>query len=268
MNGLASALLIRSDAERAIQRWEEWMALREQARENYLKSGSTLPLPKALADDPPPRPEPYVEEEMTDVSVDITANGFDASESFTLDRSMADDIVPASDPGMDRPVVSDSSSSCLSSCRLRLQPASPVGLGINGPQPPPAGGASPSSQSPHMRRKSVLPLDPAVMRDLQVGCADATLVDRRLTCRTTVASKMPRLPRRPPATITKDTMTQILYPCPASRLPHTPTRRDVLEMWHPKCFMIPLRFLSSSPVNLCWRADVSHDALSGIPFTA
>jgi len=154
MNGLASALLIRSDAERAIQRWEEWMALREQARENYLKSGSTLPLPKALADDPPPRPEPYVEEEMTDVSVDITANGFDASESFTLDRSMADDIVPASDPGMDRPVVSDSSSSCLSSCRLRLQPASPVGLGINGPQPPPAGGASPSSQSPHMRPSS------------------------------------------------------------------------------------------------------------------
>lgn len=96
-----------SDADRAIQRWEEWMALREQARENHLKSGSTQPLPKALADEPPPRPEPYVEEEMTDVSVDITANGFDASESFTLDRSMADDIVPASDPGLDRPVVSD-----------------------------------------------------------------------------------------------------------------------------------------------------------------
>lgn len=44
---------------------------------------------------------------MTDVSVDLTANGFDASESFTLDRSIADDVVPLADPGIDRPTVSD-----------------------------------------------------------------------------------------------------------------------------------------------------------------
>jgi serine/threonine-protein phosphatase 2A regulatory subunit B' len=82
------------------------MQLREQARQNHARSGSTQPLPKSVTDEPPPRPEPYQEEEMADVSVDITANGFDASESFTLDRSMADDIVPASDPGIDRPTVS------------------------------------------------------------------------------------------------------------------------------------------------------------------
>jgi len=43
---------------------------------------------------------------MTDVSVDMTANGFDASESFTLDRSMAEDMVPVADPGLERPSVS------------------------------------------------------------------------------------------------------------------------------------------------------------------
>ena len=42
---------------------------------------------------------------MTDVSVDMTANGFDASESFTLDRSIADEVVPVADPGLDRTTV-------------------------------------------------------------------------------------------------------------------------------------------------------------------
>jgi serine/threonine-protein phosphatase 2A regulatory subunit B' len=96
------------ESERAIARWEEWMQLREQARENYEKSGSTQPMPKALTEDPPPKPEPYQDEDLTDVSVDITANGFDASESFTLDRSLAEEVVPASDPGVDRIMVSGS----------------------------------------------------------------------------------------------------------------------------------------------------------------
>lgn len=43
---------------------------------------------------------------MTDVSIDMTANGFDASESFTLDRSIADETVPMADPGIDRVQVS------------------------------------------------------------------------------------------------------------------------------------------------------------------
>jgi serine/threonine-protein phosphatase 2A regulatory subunit B' len=81
------------------------MALREEARKNHEASGSTEPLPPSVTATPPPRPEPYEEEQMTDVSIDMAANGFDASESFTLDRSIADDVVPNADPGIDRPTV-------------------------------------------------------------------------------------------------------------------------------------------------------------------
>lgn len=94
--------------EKAIRRYDEWMQLREEAIKNHEASGSTEPLPKSLTETPPPRPEPYEEELMTDVSIDMTANGFDASESFTLDRSIADEVVPMADPGIDRAQVSSS----------------------------------------------------------------------------------------------------------------------------------------------------------------
>lgn len=95
---------MRRDAEKAITRYDEWMQLREKAIENHNSSGSSEPLPKELRETPPPKPEPYVDEGMTDVSVDMTANGFDVSESFTLDRSIADDVVPVADPGIDHAV--------------------------------------------------------------------------------------------------------------------------------------------------------------------
>ncbi|WWC87824.1 uncharacterized protein L201_002716 [Kwoniella dendrophila CBS 6074] len=157
----------KADADRAIERHDEWIRLREQAIENHKASGSSQPLPSSLTEPLPPRPEPYEDEPMTDVSVDMTANGFDPSESFTLDRSIGEEHVPLADPEVDR------------------APTSPVGLGIQGqhhqqqpisPLPlgpaantglgggPPAGGAA---GNPHMRRKSVLPMDPGVMRDLQ-----------------------------------------------------------------------------------------------------
>ena len=98
-------LNVHSDAEKAITRHDEWMQLREQAIANHNASGSTSALPRSITDDPPSRPEPFQDEEMTDVSVDMTANGFDASESFTLDRSIADEMVPVADPGLDRPSV-------------------------------------------------------------------------------------------------------------------------------------------------------------------
>ncbi len=81
------------------------MQLREQAIANHSASGSSSTLPKSITDPPPLRPQPYQDEEMTDVSVDMTANGFDASESFTLDRSIADEVVPVADPGLDRTTV-------------------------------------------------------------------------------------------------------------------------------------------------------------------
>lgn len=100
--------------EKAISRYDEWMKLREEAIKNHQASGSTEPLPRALTETPPPRPEPYEEELMTDVSIDMTANGFDASESFTLDRSIADEVVPMADPGIDRPQV------CLIELKLKV----------------------------------------------------------------------------------------------------------------------------------------------------
>lgn len=44
-----------------------------------------------------------------------------------------------------------------------LQPDSPVLSGLHSPQ------SANSPTAPHMRRKSVLPIDPQVMRDLEVG---------------------------------------------------------------------------------------------------
>lgn len=82
------------------------MQLRDQAIENHKASGFESPLPRSLTETPPPRPPPFQEDDFTDVSVDITANGFDASESFTLERSIADEMIPLADPGMERPVVS------------------------------------------------------------------------------------------------------------------------------------------------------------------
>ena len=79
------------------------MRLREQAIANHSASGSSETLPTWLTNGPPLRPEPYQDEEMTDVSVDMTANGFDASESFTLGRSIPEEHVPMADPGLDRP---------------------------------------------------------------------------------------------------------------------------------------------------------------------
>lgn len=91
-----------SESDRAIERYDEWLQLREQAIQNWESAHPSSPLPERLQEPPPPRPEPYEDEPMMDVSVDMTANGFDPSESFTLDRSIAEETVPVADPGVDR----------------------------------------------------------------------------------------------------------------------------------------------------------------------
>ncbi|KAK4687624.1 serine/threonine-protein phosphatase 2A regulatory subunit B', partial [Tremellales sp. Uapishka_1] len=136
-------LVRKQDGEKAMVRYDEWTQLREQAIANFQETHPSSPLPASLADSPPPRPQPIEDEGLTDVSVDMTANGFDVSESFTLDRSIQEEVVPLADPGIERAL------------------GSPVGLGIQHQQ-----GGAPAA-SPHVRRKSVLPVDPQVMRDLQ-----------------------------------------------------------------------------------------------------
>lgn len=101
------------DADKAIARYDEWMRLREQAIANHASSGSTAPLPKHLSDDPPPRPEPYEDDGLGDVTVDLTANGLEAGESFNIDQSK-DDIVPLADPGIESRSVSGLDLSLLS----------------------------------------------------------------------------------------------------------------------------------------------------------
>lgn len=104
---LTVKLILNRDAEKAQIRYDEWLALRDQAIANYKAAGLPEPLPKSLTEPPLPRPEPFKEEDFGDVSIDITANGLDVSESFTLDRAMAEEMVPMADPGVDRPHVSD-----------------------------------------------------------------------------------------------------------------------------------------------------------------
>lgn len=91
-----------SESERAIERYDEWLRLREQAIQNWESTHPSLPLPERLQEPPPPRPEPYEDEPMVDVSVEMTADGFDPGESFTLDRSIGEEMVPVADPEVDK----------------------------------------------------------------------------------------------------------------------------------------------------------------------
>lgn len=88
-------------------RYDEWLRLREVAIRNH--AGSANPLPASLTDPPPPRPEPFEDEDVGDVSADILnqSGAFEgASETFNLDRSLQEEVVPLADPGMERSAVS------------------------------------------------------------------------------------------------------------------------------------------------------------------
>jgi serine/threonine-protein phosphatase 2A regulatory subunit B' len=99
------------EAERAIARYDEWMRLREIAIQNA--GGYDSPrLPASLREPPPPRPEPYEDngDDVGEVSAEMLVNGtMEGGESFNLERSMAEDVVPLADPGLDRSPVSMSS---------------------------------------------------------------------------------------------------------------------------------------------------------------
>lgn len=100
--------------------------LREQAIANHHASGTSAPLPKSLTTEPPPRPESYVDEGACDVSVDMMANGFDISESFTMEKSQADEMVPVADPGIEARTVCPSFTAVVSrSVRISAEPFSP-----------------------------------------------------------------------------------------------------------------------------------------------
>lgn len=95
-----------SESERGIERYDEWLRLREQAIQNWESTHPSLPLPERLQEPPPPRPEAYEDEPMVDVSVEMTADGFDPGESFTLDRSIGEEMVPVADPEVEKRPIS------------------------------------------------------------------------------------------------------------------------------------------------------------------
>lgn len=143
----------KAESERAIERYDEWLRLREQAIRNWESTHRSLPLPKRLQEPAPPRPEPYEDEPMVDVSVEMTADGFDPGESFTLDRSIGEEMVPVADPEVESPTQIAGQQGQATS--------SPTLSGGGG------GGGGGGGSAPNLRRKSVLPMDAEVMQDLE-----------------------------------------------------------------------------------------------------
>lgn len=122
------------ERQHAVERYEQWHKLRQKAMQNAHGK-----LPEGfLEDEPTPPPPPVDENDILDLSMDLNAVALDADVSLgDLDESGIE-RVPMADPGMDRPF-------------------------------PEVGGLehSPGGTNLHSRRKSALPVDPTVLRDLQ-----------------------------------------------------------------------------------------------------
>ncbi|CCM02361.1 uncharacterized protein FIBRA_04456 [Fibroporia radiculosa] len=121
------------ERQHAVERFEEWQKLREKAMKNC---GGKLPI--GFVDIPPTPPPPPVDDaDIVDLSIDLNAVSIDAEVPLSdLDESGIE-RVPMADPGLDRPFPE---------------------IGIE---------HSPGGTGLHSRRKSALPVDPTVLRDLQ-----------------------------------------------------------------------------------------------------
>ncbi|KII89203.1 hypothetical protein PLICRDRAFT_40838 [Plicaturopsis crispa FD-325 SS-3] len=123
------------ERQHAVDRYEAWQKMRELALHNA--PGGKLPegyheIPHA----PPPPPSSIDDADIMELSMELNAASIDGDVPGDLDDSGIE-RVPTADPGLDRPFPE---------------------VGVD---------HSPTSQSPHVRRKSVLPVDPSVIRDLQ-----------------------------------------------------------------------------------------------------
>lgn len=123
------------ERQHAVERYEGWLKLREKAVVN-----ANGHLPEGFAENeplPPPPAPPVDDTDIVDLSLELNAVSIDGEVQHNLDDSGIE-RVPMADPGLDRPL-------------------------------PEIGGSeqSPVSPGPHVRRKSVLPVDPSVLHDLQ-----------------------------------------------------------------------------------------------------
>ncbi|KAI0818703.1 protein phosphatase PP2A0 B subunit gamma isoform [Irpex lacteus] len=120
--------------QHAVERYEQWNKLRALAAEHAHGK-----LPEGFEKDvPTPPPPPVDENEILDLSIDLNAVSIDAEIPLNELEDNGIERVPMADPGMDRPF-------------------------------PQVGGLehSPGGTNLHSRRKSALPVDPTVLRDLQ-----------------------------------------------------------------------------------------------------
>lgn len=118
--------------QHAVERYEQWQKVREKAIQNV--GGKLPPGFQEVERLPPPPPSPSDDSDILDLSMELNAVSLDGDIPGDLDESGIE-RVPMADPGLDREF--------------------------------PQVGGEPASQSPHVRRKSVLPVDPSVIRDLQ-----------------------------------------------------------------------------------------------------
>jgi len=122
------------EQQHAVDRYEQWQKVREKAMQN---AGGKLPKGfKEVERLPPPPPSIGDDSDILELSMELNAVSIDGEVPAELDESGIE-RVPMADPGFDREY------------------------------PQVGSDHSPVSQSPHVRRKSVLPVDPSVIRDLQ-----------------------------------------------------------------------------------------------------
>ncbi|KAF9005587.1 phosphatase 2A regulatory B subunit-domain-containing protein [Cyathus striatus] len=121
------------EQEHAIQQYAAWEKLKEKARQN---TGGKLPEGYVeIERSPPPPPSAVDDTDIMDLSMELNAASIDDVSGDLDEQGM--ERVPMADPGLDRPIPQ-----------------------VGHDHPPEQAGL-------HTRRKSVLPVDPTVLRDLQ-----------------------------------------------------------------------------------------------------
>ncbi|KAF9227562.1 protein phosphatase 2A regulatory B subunit [Gyrodon lividus] len=122
------------EQQHAVERYDQWQRVREKAMQN---AGEKLPKGfREVERTPPPPLSVGDDSDILELSMELNAVSIDGEVLGDLDESGIE-RVPMADPGLDREFPQ---------------------IGVD---------HSPVSQSPHVRRKSVLPVDPSVIRDLQ-----------------------------------------------------------------------------------------------------
>ncbi|KIY70007.1 protein phosphatase 2A regulatory B subunit [Cylindrobasidium torrendii FP15055 ss-10] len=122
----------------AVDRYDAWQRMREKAVKNV--NGKLPANYHEVEHPPPPAPIPVDDNDILDLTLELNAATIDDVQADYLD-DQGMERVPMADPGMDATYDVGNPDN---------QPSSPGG-----------------PQSPHVRRKSVLPVDPTVLRDLQ-----------------------------------------------------------------------------------------------------